>query len=200
MRCNGVKWSAMRCNLKSNQNPNFITSRCYLTLNSIGVYFAGDIAQIIDIYTYISHMSKIEVTKVCEFCGKKFTAHKMTTRFCSHQCSQRNYKTEKREQKLEKVLEGENLPSPSPTTDLLHFWWICLTELSSMQDWHQDMLRERAENYILVIMTTVWDIGKKMDRKAFIICFVCRRWIWCEFPYLEILYQVYASLQLQHYE
>ena len=36
-------------------------------------------------------MSKIEVTKVCEFCGKKFTAHKMTTRFCSHQCSQRNY-------------------------------------------------------------------------------------------------------------
>jgi hypothetical protein len=61
-------------------------------------------------------MSKIEVTKVCEFCGKKFTAHKMTTRFCSHQCSQRNYKTEKREQKLEKVLEGENLPSPSPTT------------------------------------------------------------------------------------
>ena len=61
-------------------------------------------------------MSKIEVTKVCEFCGKKFTAHKMTTRFCSHQCSQRNYKTEKREQKLEKVFEGENLQSPSPTT------------------------------------------------------------------------------------
>ena len=61
-------------------------------------------------------MSKIEVTKVCQFCGKEFTAHKMTTRFCSPKCSQRNYKTEKRELRLEKILREENLSSPSPTT------------------------------------------------------------------------------------
>ena len=61
-------------------------------------------------------MSKIEVTKVCEFCGKKFTAHKMTTRFCSHQCSQRSYKVRLREQKLEKVLQKENLPPVTSTT------------------------------------------------------------------------------------
>ena len=61
-------------------------------------------------------MSKIEVTKVCEFCGKEFTAHKMTTRFCSPKCSQRNYKTEKRELRLEKILREENLSSPPHTT------------------------------------------------------------------------------------
>ena len=61
-------------------------------------------------------MSKIEVTKVCEFCGKKFTAHKMTTRFCSHKCSQRSYKVRQREQKLEKVVHQENLPDISPST------------------------------------------------------------------------------------
>lgn len=61
-------------------------------------------------------MSKIEVTKVCEFCGKKFTAHKMTTRFCFHQCSQLSYKVRLREQKLEKVLQKENLPPVTCTT------------------------------------------------------------------------------------
>lgn len=61
-------------------------------------------------------MSKIEVNKVCQFCGKEFIAHKLSTRFCSHQCSQRSYKVRLREQKLEKVLHQENIPNISPTT------------------------------------------------------------------------------------
>lgn len=61
-------------------------------------------------------MSKIEVKKVCQFCGKEFIAHKLSTRFCSHQCSQRSYKVRLREQKLEKVLHQENIPNISPTT------------------------------------------------------------------------------------
>ena len=61
-------------------------------------------------------MSKIKVKKVCQFCGKEFIAHKLSTRFCSHQCSQRSYKVRLREQKLEKVLHQENIPNISLTT------------------------------------------------------------------------------------
>ena len=53
-------------------------------------------------------MSKIEVKKVCQFCGKEFIAHKLSTRFCSHKCSQRSYKVRLRKQKLEKIVQKEN--------------------------------------------------------------------------------------------
>ena len=61
-------------------------------------------------------MSKIVVKKVCQFCGKEFIAHKMNTMYCSHQCSQRSYKVRLREQKLENVLQKENLPPVTSTT------------------------------------------------------------------------------------
>ena len=61
-------------------------------------------------------MSKIVVKKVCQFCGKEFIAHKLNTMYCSHQCSQRSYKVRLREQKLEKVLQKENLPPVTSTT------------------------------------------------------------------------------------
>lgn len=61
-------------------------------------------------------MSKIQVKKICQFCGKEFIAHKLTTMFCSHQCAQRSYKVRKREQKLEKVLQKENQPPIANTT------------------------------------------------------------------------------------
>lgn len=61
-------------------------------------------------------MSKIVVKKVCQFCGKEFIAHKLNTMYCSHKCSQRSYKVRLREQKLEKVLQKENLPPVTSTT------------------------------------------------------------------------------------
>ena len=61
-------------------------------------------------------MSKIVVKKVCQFYGKEFIAHKLNTMYCSHQCSQRSYKVRLREQKLEKVLQKENLPPVTSTT------------------------------------------------------------------------------------
>lgn len=61
-------------------------------------------------------MSKIQVKKICQFCGKEFIAHKLTTMFCSHQCAQQSYKVRKREQKLEKVLQKENQPPIANTT------------------------------------------------------------------------------------
>ena len=44
--------------------------------------------------------SKIEIIKICEFCGKTFTAQKTTTRYCSHTCNSKAYKQEKREFKM----------------------------------------------------------------------------------------------------
>lgn len=36
--------------------------------------------------------SKLRISKICEKCGKEFLAQKITTRFCSHKCSQMAYK------------------------------------------------------------------------------------------------------------
>lgn len=44
--------------------------------------------------------SKIEIIKICEFCGKTFTAQKTTTRYCSHSCNSKAYKQGKREFKM----------------------------------------------------------------------------------------------------
>lgn len=47
--------------------------------------------------------SNIRIEKVCQFCGRLFIAKTCTTRFCSHTCSQRNYKSRKRERHIEKI-------------------------------------------------------------------------------------------------
>ena len=41
--------------------------------------------------------SNLEITKICELCGSSFIAKKLTTQNCSHQCSQKAYKLQKRE-------------------------------------------------------------------------------------------------------
>jgi len=52
--------------------------------------------------------SKIEVQKVCEFCGKEFTAKTTVTRFCGHACASRSYKQRKKENKIGKAIEETN--------------------------------------------------------------------------------------------
>jgi endogenous inhibitor of DNA gyrase (YacG/DUF329 family) len=44
--------------------------------------------------------SNITVNKICEHCGKVFTAKTTVTRFCSSQCNSRNYKQKVRNEKL----------------------------------------------------------------------------------------------------
>ncbi len=43
---------------------------------------------------------KIEIPKICECCGKSFTAQRTTTRYCSHKCNSKAYKSEKRGYKI----------------------------------------------------------------------------------------------------
>ena len=44
--------------------------------------------------------SKMEISKICECCGRAFIAQKTTTRYCSHKCNSRAYKQSKREFKM----------------------------------------------------------------------------------------------------
>ena len=52
----------------------------------------------------ISHImsSRIEVIRICEHCKKQFTARTTRTRYCSHICNSRGYKTLARSNKVEK--------------------------------------------------------------------------------------------------
>lgn len=44
--------------------------------------------------------SNISVIRVCEHCGKDFTARTTVTRFCSDLCGKRNYKQRQKEKKI----------------------------------------------------------------------------------------------------
>ncbi|MEP6930923.1 MAG: helix-turn-helix domain-containing protein [Flavobacterium sp.] len=46
--------------------------------------------------------SKIEVIRICEHCKKQFTARTTRTRYCSHICNSRGYKSLARQGKVEK--------------------------------------------------------------------------------------------------
>ena len=52
--------------------------------------------------------SKIEIHKICEYCGKTFVAWKSTTRFCSKTCNSRDYKQRRREQRVAAIEKETN--------------------------------------------------------------------------------------------
>ena len=45
--------------------------------------------------------SKIEVQRICQHCGKEFTAQTTTTKYCSHRCNSAAYKQKVRVGKVE---------------------------------------------------------------------------------------------------
>ena len=45
--------------------------------------------------------SKIEVQRICQHCGKEFTARTTTTQYCSHRCNSAAYKRRVRVGKVE---------------------------------------------------------------------------------------------------
>lgn len=44
--------------------------------------------------------SNIKVQRICQHCGKEFTAKTTTTRYCSHRCASLAYKARKRAEKV----------------------------------------------------------------------------------------------------
>jgi hypothetical protein len=58
--------------------------------------------------------SNITVQKACEFCGQKFTAKTLFTRYCSKRCNNRHYKQLVREKKA-KVPSVQLASTVAPT-------------------------------------------------------------------------------------
>lgn len=44
--------------------------------------------------------SNIQVTRICEYCRKDFTARTTSTKYCSHKCNSRHYKIKQKEEKI----------------------------------------------------------------------------------------------------
>jgi len=49
--------------------------------------------------------SNIKVQKICEFCGKEFTAKTTKTKSCSSRCASAAYKKRKREEKVKEAVK-----------------------------------------------------------------------------------------------
>ena len=47
--------------------------------------------------------SKIRLKKICAWCGNEFEAQKISTKYCSHRCSEHAYKDRKRQEKKKRV-------------------------------------------------------------------------------------------------
>lgn len=52
--------------------------------------------------------SNLKITKTCSLCGSSFIAQKLTTKYCSHKCSQRAYKLKKREELIKITTENSS--------------------------------------------------------------------------------------------
>jgi hypothetical protein len=44
---------------------------------------------------------KIQVRRICAYCGREFTAQKTTTKYCGHPCASRAYKARVRAEKIQ---------------------------------------------------------------------------------------------------
>ena len=56
--------------------------------------------------------SNLEIEKRCVYCGNKFIAKTLKTKYCSHKCNSRHYKQRKRQEKINSHLE-EQISPPS---------------------------------------------------------------------------------------
>jgi excisionase family DNA binding protein len=45
--------------------------------------------------------SNITIKRICQYCGKEFTAHTTVTKYCSHKCASAAYKARKRTEKVQ---------------------------------------------------------------------------------------------------
>lgn len=62
--------------------------------------------------------TEIRITKNCEYCGQKFIAKTLVTKYCSHKCNCSHYKQLKREDKISaatKSIKPETISPPSPS-------------------------------------------------------------------------------------
>lgn len=58
--------------------------------------------------------SNIKVRRICQYCGKEFTAQTTVTKYCSVKCAQRAYKVRKKAEKIKASNKDTNLIKTQP--------------------------------------------------------------------------------------
>lgn len=77
--------------------------------------------------------SNISIQKVCEYCGKDFTAKTTVTRCCSDDCAKKAYKARKRAEKINnaiEVVEVKKQKKVKPIEDLKEREFLTAKEVS----------------------------------------------------------------------
>ncbi len=62
--------------------------------------------------------SNIEVQRICQFCGKEFTAKTTVTKYCGDTCAKRAYKARKKDEKIENSNKETYLIKIQPIEEL----------------------------------------------------------------------------------
>ncbi|QIY83039.1 helix-turn-helix domain-containing protein [Chryseobacterium sp. NEB161] len=79
--------------------------------------------------------SNISIQKVCEYCGKDFTAKTTVTRCCSDDCAKKAYKARKRAEKINnaiEVVEVKKQKKVKPIEDLKEKEFLNVTQVSRL--------------------------------------------------------------------
>ncbi len=76
--------------------------------------------------------SNIKVQRICQYCGKEFTARTTVTKYCSHRCASRANKEKKRAEKVQKSNIETKKTKNKPIEELKAKEFLTVTEVSQL--------------------------------------------------------------------
>ena len=76
--------------------------------------------------------SKIEVQRICQHCGKEFTARTTVTQYCGDNCAKRAYKVRVRAGKIERSNKETQRIKNQPIEELKAKEFLTVREVSSL--------------------------------------------------------------------
>jgi len=76
--------------------------------------------------------SNIEIKRVCQHCGKEFTARTTKTQYCSHACNSKAYKAKLRATKIEKSISETKRTIIEPIENVKAKEFLSIKEVSSL--------------------------------------------------------------------
>lgn len=76
--------------------------------------------------------SNIQVQRICQHCGKEFTARTTTTLYCSHRCSSAAYKAKQRAGKVEQSNKEPQRIKNQPIEELKAREFLTVTQVSKL--------------------------------------------------------------------
>ena len=76
--------------------------------------------------------TNIEITRICECCGNPFTAKTTVTRYCSHNCNRKDYKSRIREQKKKASNNQTTLQIAKPMEEIKAKDFLSVKEVAKL--------------------------------------------------------------------